>query len=68
MAISKDELYNLINRLPENKLKSVKDYVEALIDNKEKVEFEDAFQYALQNYDDAFSCYDHLFAVKWYSI
>lgn len=54
MAISKDELYNLINRLPENKLKLVKDYVETLIDNKEKVEFEDAFQYALQNYDDAF--------------
>ena len=55
MAISKDELYNLINQLPENKLKLVKDYVEKLVDNKqEKATFDDAFQYALNNYDDAF--------------
>ncbi|MDP1471788.1 hypothetical protein Q8G32_28525 [Priestia megaterium] len=55
MAISKDELYNLINQLPENKLKLVKDYVEKLVDKKEeKVTFDDAFQYALNNYDDTF--------------
>jgi hypothetical protein len=51
MAVKKDELFDIINNLPESKFEKAKQLLEALRENKQN-EFENAFDHLMDNFDD----------------
>jgi soluble cytochrome b562 len=51
MAVKKDELFEIINNLPEEKLEKAKQMLESLKPNQTG-DFEEGFEYLLGNYDD----------------
>ncbi|MEM4994910.1 hypothetical protein WKH56_20310 [Priestia sp. SB1] len=54
MAMLREELDGILNKLPEEKLKLVEEYARKLIKETEKKNFEDAFNFGIANYDGAF--------------